>query len=359
MNSQYVIKAINIRQFITVFLSLFFVFFTVSCSSPALKTGEEVTIESTTFSFTPPDFEYLSTYNLAAGDVLDVLFQIQTWEPELAYNISLGDTVSVKFPDLLELDQSQKVLPDGTIAMPYIGEIKVHNKTPQQVAQELKIAYKDILIDPSIYVTVPEYLSQIRELKHDLHTSARGLSRLVTVRPDGYVTFPMIGDIFVISKSIPEIKNEINRLYNDISFSLHVDLFLERHSGAKIYVMGEVSKPGAYDINKPISVIQAIALAQGHTKDALLSEIYIVRRKGKKMVATRVNLQNTLAMADDGTLFYLLPDDVIYLSATPLSDAAHIASQIADVLFFRGWGLGFSWELHRISQGDLTPVIEP
>jgi polysaccharide export outer membrane protein len=338
---------------------LFIVGFVNACANKTtLEQGEEVTVQSSSFSFSPTDFEHLSVYKLAPGDVLDVLFQIQTWEPELAYNISLGDTVAVRFPDLSELDQNQKVLPDGTISMPYIGEIKVYGKTPQQVTQELKVAYKDVLISPSIYVTVPEYLSQIRELKHDLHTSARGLSRLVTVRPDGFVTFPMIGDVFVAAKSLPEINSQINRMYSGISFSLHVDLFLERHSGAKIYVMGEVIEPGAYDITKPVNIIQAIALANGHTDDALLSEIYVIRRKGKNMIATRVNLSETLSMIDSATLFYLLPDDIVYLPATPLSTTAHIARQVADVLFFRGWSVGFSWQLNN-ADDDVRTIVEP
>lgn len=336
-----------------VFTTLF-AFLLTACSGQHtgvndMNVGEEATIEATTFSFSEPDFEHLSQYRLSPGDVLDVLFQIQTWQPELAYRISLGDTIAVKFPDLKELDQSQKVLPDGTISMPYIGSLKVYGKTPEEVTEELKGAYSNILKNPSLYVSVPEYLSQIREMKEDLHTSTRGLSRLVTIRPDGYVTFPMIGDVFVAQKSIPEIKTKINQQYNSISSSLHVDLFLEKHAGAKIYVMGEVAQPGAYDITKPTSVIQALALAKGQTRDAQLDEIYVVRRKGKQMIATRVNAKNTLALADDGRMFFLLPDDIVYVPATPLSDAAYLAQQIADVLMFRGWGLNFSWQLHRVS----------
>lgn len=330
-----------------------------SCgSTPDLKVGEEITVESSSFSFTPPDFEHLSVYKLAPGDVLDVLFQIQTWEPELAYRISLGDTVSVRFPDLPHLDQNQKVLPDGSISLPYIGVRKIFGKTTEQIASELKQAYQTVLVSPNIYVSVPEYLSQIRELKHDLHTSARGLSRLVTVRPDGYVTFPMVGDVFVAAKSIPEIKNKLNEEYSKISFSLHADLFLERHSGAKIYIMGEVTEPGAYDITKPINIIQAIALAQGNTRDALLSEVYVVRRKGKTMVATRIDVAGSLNLMNDSTLFYLLPDDIVYIPSTPLSDAAHIAQQIGDILFFRGWSVGFSWQLNQRDNPTDT-IIEP
>lgn len=327
-----------------------------------MDVGDEVTIEASSFSFSAPDFEHLAEYRLSPGDVLDVLFQIQTWQPELVYKISLGDTVSIKFPDTPELNQTQKVLPDGSVAMPYIGTFKVYGKTSDEVANQLKKAYSEILKNPSLYVSVPEYLSQIREMKEDLHTSSRGLSRLVTIRPDGYVTFPMIGDVFVAARTIPEIKNEINQQYTEISYSLHVDLFLERHSGAKIYVMGEVVEPGAYDITKPTSVIQALALARGQTRDAVLEEVYVIRRKGKQIIARRVNVMDTLSFSDNGTMFYLLPDDIVYIPSSPLSDAAHLANQVAEVLMFRGWGVNFSWQLNpredRVNNTDTVETIE-
>lgn len=335
-----------------------------SCSSSHvgvnnLDPGEEVTIKATSFSFTAPDFEHLAEYKLSPGDVLDVLFQIQTWQPELVYRISLGDTISIKFPDIPELDQTQKVLPDGSVSLPYLGTFKVYGKTSSEVASQLEQAYSKILRYPTLYVSVPEYLSQIREMKKDLHTSSRGLSRLVTIRPDGYVTFPMVGDVFVAARTIPEIKNEINQQYAEISSSLHVDLFLEKHSGAKIYVLGEVVEPGAYDITKPTSVIQALALSNGHTRDALLDEVYVIRRKAKQIIATRVNILDTLSFSSDGSMFYLLPDDIVYVPSSPLSDAAHLANQISEVLMFRGWSLNFSWRLNDLREDALVEdVIE-
>lgn len=335
--------------------------FLIGCSSgSSMKLGEEVSIETSSFSFTQPDFEYLDEYKLSPGDVLDVLFQIQTWQPELSYKVSLGDTIEIVFPGLPELNQVQKVLPDGSISMPYIGIIKVYSKTTEQITNELKEKYKSVLKSPELYVMVPEYLTQIRELKKDLHTATRGLSRLVTVRPDGFVTFPMVGDVFVASRSIPQIKALINQHYSTISTSLHADLFLEKHAGAKIYVMGEVAEPGAYNITKPISLIQAFALAKGYTQNAQLDEIHVIRRKGKKMIATRVSFDKTLNQVDKGSLFYLLPDDIVFIPATPLSDAAHIAQQIQDLLMFRGWHIGFSWQLHR-EPDEVTNdiIIEP
>lgn len=276
-------------------LALVFVWLT-GCANNDFPVGEEITLAQDTFSFSEPEYQILSEYRIVPGDQLDVLFQIQTWTRERAYRISLGDTVSVKFVSAPELNEEQKILPDGTLALPYIGAINAFNKTTDELTAELQAAYSDILRDPQIYVSVPEYLSQIRELKKDLHTASRGLSRLVTVRPDGFVTFPMVGDLYVADRTINQVNTELNDQYGKISRSLHVDLFLEKHAGSQIYVLGEVGKPGAIKISKPTSVAQALAMAGSHNTTARLDHIVVVRRQGKKLVGTRVDLESAWAL---------------------------------------------------------------
>ncbi|ADN74338.1 polysaccharide export protein [Ferrimonas balearica DSM 9799] len=312
------------------------------CATNDFPIGEEVTLSQDTFSFTEPEFQILSQYRIVPGDQLDVLFQIQTWSREKAYRISLGDTVSVRFVNAPELDQEQKILPDGTVALPYIGAVNVYNKTTDELTAELRAAYSTILRDPQIYVTLPEYLTQIRELKKDLHTASRGLSRLVTVRPDGFVTFPMVGDLYVADRTIQQVNAELNDNYSKISNSLHVDLFLEKHAGSQIYVLGEVGKPGAIKISKPTSVAQALAMAGSHSQSARLDHIVVVRRQGKKLVGTRVDLDSALQLGAGSSHFYLMPDDVVYVPSTSLATASAVMRQLADVLLlYRGWGFSF------------------
>ena len=77
-----------------------------------------------------------------------------------------------------ELNEEQQIRPDGKISLPYIGSFYVVDKTIEQIRSELIKEYSRILVNPQIYVTLPQYLTQLRELKKDLHTAPRGLSRL-------------------------------------------------------------------------------------------------------------------------------------------------------------------------------------
>ncbi|MBI4709745.1 MAG: SLBB domain-containing protein [Nitrospirae bacterium] len=196
-------------------------------------------------------------------------------------------------------------------------------------------------------VLVPEFRASIKELKADLKTAPRGLSRLVTVRPDGYVTFPLVGDTFVGGRTFPDVNNELNERYDKIIPGLYVDLFLEHHAGSRMYILGQVYKPGVYDIPKPLTIEQAVAMAGGYTREARLNDIFVVRKQYDRMIATRIDFANKFNNNNrEYKFFYLKPDDILYVPKRPINKAAELMRDISEILLFRGWSLGFNWELH-------------
>lgn len=318
-----------------------------SCVASGIRAGEEVMLEKTTFSFDQDKkpFGHLPEYHIAPGDILDVLFQIRTWIQKEEFRLAIDHEVIIKFVYNPELNEQQLVRPDGTISLPYLGEVNVIGKTLAELKGELKDRYSKILKNPELYVVVPQFRSAIKELKRDLHTAPRGLSRLVTVRPDGYVTFPMVGDMFVAGRTVPDVSTELNNRYKDILPDLHCDLFLEKHAGSVIYVVGEVNSPGAYKILRPVSILEALTLAKNFTRKAKLESVIVVRKHEERLVATKINFKDSLYMREDVKFFYLQPDDIVYVPKTYISQAAEVANDIADILLFRGWSVGFDWEL--------------
>ncbi|MDP8218720.1 MAG: polysaccharide biosynthesis/export family protein [Candidatus Theseobacter exili] len=343
------------------FIILPVLLFLTGCSTVGrLPVGEEISFDRTTYSFDKETHPYdiFSEYRIAPGDVLDVLFQIRTWVARDRFTLGVGHVVSVKFVNNPELNvEDQYVRPDGTISLPYIGQVNVLQKTVGDLTAELKQMYEKTLTNPELYVVVSEFFSAIEELKKDLHTAPRGLSRLVTVRPDGYVTFPMVGDFFVYKKTIPEVDKLLNERYNEMIPGLHCDLFLQKHSGSLIYVLGEVIKPGSYSISKPTSVMETLSLAGGILPSAQLNCIIIARKHEKKVVLTRINLESLLKFKKNSEFFYLMPDDVVFVPKSGLAKSAEIAEYIRQSIFFRGWGVGFSWELHNAGNENDTGLF--
>jgi len=345
---------------ITLILVLLFVLVPAfhGCSEKQnLPKDQEVELVGTTFSFDRETYPSADTlfpnYRMAPGDILDVLFQIQTWREKDEFLIAIDHTLNVKFVNAPELNETQRIQPDGKISLPYLGEIHVVNQTIAELTEDLTRRYSKILRDPSIYITVPEFRSRIKELKKDLHTAPRGLSRLVMVRPDGYTTFPLLGDIFVATRTFSEVKKQLNQRYEAFLPGLHVDLFLEKHAGSVIYIMGEVKLPGTHKILRPVSVMEALAIGGGFTSGARLDHVYVFRRNKNRLVAATVNVRNTLTPRKAGGFFYLKPDDIVYVPRTRRATLAEAHRDIADILFFRGWSISFDGVLSN------TPLMGP
>ncbi|MFC1657461.1 polysaccharide biosynthesis/export family protein [Candidatus Moduliflexota bacterium] len=313
------------------------------CSTPhsSMPVGEEYMLSKASFSFDKEQAtgDLFEKYLIAPGDMLDVLFQIRTWVKKEKFDLAVDHTVDVRFVHAPELNQSQLVRPDGTISLPYVGNISVVGKSVEGLTEELREKYGTVLKNPELYVVVPQFRSAIKELKADLHTAPRGLSRLVTVRPDGYVTFPMVGDVMVADRSIPEVNEELNDIYEEVLPGLHCDLFLEKHSGSTIYVTGMVEKPGAYTITKPITVLEALAMAEGHIYGSAMDSVIIVRKHEGNLYATRLDMKKSLSFKENSEFFYLRPDDIVFVPKTSLATTAEVARDIASILFFRGWGI--------------------
>ena len=312
--------------------------------------GKEIELQQTTFSFDidSASFDYFQEYRILPGDVLDVLYQVRTWKQQDHFRLAIDHVVSVKFVNLPELNETQRVRPDGKITLPYLGELPVVGKTVAELTRELKGKYSPILKSTELYVLVPEFHSAIRELKQDLHTAPRGLSRLTTVRPDGFATFAMVGDIKVAGRTVPDVSHELNEKYSEILPGLGTDLFLHQSAGGRVYILGEVARPDSYQISRPTSVMEALAMAGSWLPTASIRNIVLVRRHEDKMLGTRIDLRQVSQLKENSSFFYLKPDDIVYVPRSQLSRWADIAREVQQVIFFRGWGasIGASYDLN-------------
>ena len=105
------------------------------------------------------------------------------------------------------------------------------------------------------------------------------LQRQVLVRPDGRISFPLIGDIDVAGRTIDELRLEItDRLVKFIP-DLTVTVTIQSINGNRIYVIGKVNSPGSFVVNPRVDVMQALSLAGGTTAFAALDDIIILRRE--------------------------------------------------------------------------------
>lgn len=100
----------------------------------------------------------------------------------------------------------------------------------------------------------------------------------VLVRPDGWITFPLVGNVKAEGRTAQEIHDEITARLQKYIPNPVVTVSVKKVAGYKVFVIGKVNKPGEYVIGRYVDVLQALTLAGGLTPFADESDIRIVRK---------------------------------------------------------------------------------
>jgi len=106
------------------------------------------------------------------------------------------------------------------------------------------------------------------------------LTKSVIVRPDGKFSVPLAGEIMAARRPVDAIQNEItNKLKKYIPEAV-VTVSVTKLEGNRIYVIGQVQKPGAFTMNPRLSVVQALSMAGGMTPFAATNDVIVLRTTG-------------------------------------------------------------------------------
>lgn len=134
-------------------------------------------------------------------------------------------------------------------------------------------------IDPrDAYLIGPEDVLEISVWKEE------GLEKEILVRPDGGISFPLVGDLIASGKSAAQLKREIVARLQKFIPDPEVSVAVLKINNNKIYVMGKVNKPGEYVTGRYVDVLQALSMAGGLTPFAAENSIKVIRKQDGKDV---------------------------------------------------------------------------
>ena len=106
------------------------------------------------------------------------------------------------------------------------------------------------------------------------------LEKQVMVRPDGYFSFPLTGDIRAQGRTVEDVRREVGSRVSRYVPNPVVSVAIMEPRGSKVYVIGQVNRPGEFPVNRFVDVIQALSMAGGTTPFAQLDSIKVLRRDG-------------------------------------------------------------------------------
>jgi polysaccharide export outer membrane protein len=104
------------------------------------------------------------------------------------------------------------------------------------------------------------------------------LTNEVVVRPDGMVSFPLIGDVPAAGRTVEELRADIVKRLSRFIPNPNVSVAVTKLLSYRIYVLGRVNKPGEFMVGHNTDVLQALSLAGGLTPFASENDIKVIRR---------------------------------------------------------------------------------
>lgn len=249
--------------------------------------------------------------------------------------ISAGDLLDVNVFDTPELSGRLRVDGRGAISLPVAGDLAVSGLTAEEAghAVEKKLLDANILKQPNVSVTVLEYATQgvtvLGEVKNPGVYPLLGAHGVLDMISAAGGTTPTAGKAITVTHrddpTHPAIVNVESKPGSSEAVSVDVrpgDTLVVSHAGI-VYVVGDVGKPGGFLIQNDdrLTVLQAIALAQGTNHTASLDHAKVIRKTNAAREELPVPLKKILAnKAPDEPL---ADGDILFVPTSQAKNAAY------------------------------------
>jgi protein involved in polysaccharide export with SLBB domain len=316
-------------------------------------------------------------YRIEVADRMEVRLVAELGD-RADYKIDVGDLLGISFLNNWQLNSNRTVRPDGLITMPEVGDIKASGMTAQELRAKLVDLYartgiiegepritvnvdfanpdrlenmsRDVVVRPDGAILVPGLDKSVRiagltvaeageAIKREaakvlrnepdvslvvfpfINNELTTMNGVYTVRPDGRISVPRLGEFQAAGFSTEELRETVNGRCDEVTFN-KVDSSVDvvTATGDRIYVGGEVRMNGVYPVSGAPSALQAILMAHGPTNDARMNSVLVIRRNpdGKPYVF-KTNLDLALKKGRTENDLMLRSFDVVYVPKKVIS----------------------------------------
>lgn len=142
----------------------------------------------------------------------------------------------------------------------------------------------------------------------------------LVVRPDGFISLQMVDDLHVEGLTVSELKKRLEKEYEEILLKPAITVTVLEFVAPRVYIGGQVSKPGRYDLRDGQTLVQVIFLAGGFTPDANRKMIVHARPDGKgEWQIQSANVMNILNQKGTEKDLTLEDGDYIFIPESKIS----------------------------------------
>jgi len=172
------------------------------------------------------------------------------------------------------------------------------------------------------------------------------LNDQVVVRPDGRISLQLASDIPASGLTPAQLTSTLEKKYEKELANPGITVIVRSFSSQRVYVDGEVNKPGMVTLLGPLTVLQSISEAGGLKETAKSSQVLIIRKsQDNKPQAIEVNLDDIRNAADGSQNILLAPYDVVYVPKSAIANINQFIDQYIrrniPIPFGVSYGIGF------------------
>ncbi len=139
------------------------------------------------------------------------------------------------------------------------------------------------------------------------------LTRTVSIKPDGVIALPLVNQVKASGKTAAQLEAELTRLYSRYLRKPSISIIVRQFRMDRVYVMGEVSKPGRYDLTDDMTLLDALTLAGGPNDNGNLDGLQVGRTENGKSKAIPVKGNQLLQGKGGAQNLKLRNGDLIYV----------------------------------------------
>jgi polysaccharide export outer membrane protein len=156
-----------------------------------------------------------------------------------------------------------------------------------------------------------DYVIGVEDVLSVIFWREKDMSAEVVVRPDGKISLPMLNDIHAAGMTPEALAESIAKVGTKFVRDAGATVIVKEIRSRKIYIIGEVSKPGTFQLGSEMTVLQAIGEAGGFIEGANKGDVKIVRNQGGKEQRFKFNYKEVVEGKNPQQNIKLQPGDTI------------------------------------------------
>ena len=157
----------------------------------------------------------------------------------------------------------------------------------------------------------PDYVIGPEDVLTIVFWREKDLSSDVIVRPDGRISLPVLQDVTAAGLTPEQLRDSLTKTAERFVEDPNVTVVVKEINSRRVFITGQVAKPGPYNLTSPMTIVQLIALAGGLLEYADGKNIVIMRTENANPVSYRFNYKEVIERKNLKQNIQLKPGDTV------------------------------------------------